>query len=705
MAEKDGASGPRGGGDLGPLLAPRSIALVGASARPDSAGNSMLRMARLDGYRGHVVAVNPNYREIEGTPCFPRLSSLPERVDHAVLCVPNAGLEAALDEAIAHGARAATIFATCHLDGDSNPPLAARLAAKARSAGIALCGGSSMGFYNLWAGLRVAGFPSAPGIARGGIVWIAQSGSAFSALAHNDRRLKFGLCVSSGAELTTTTADYMAYALSRPETRVIGLFLESVRDPANFTAALAAAAERGIAVVVLKVGRTALSAEMARSHTGALAGDDAAYRALFRRYGVHQVNDLDEMAATLALFEQPRRAAPGGLATLHDSGGEREMLVDLAAGENIVFAKIGEATKARIAPRLDAGLRPENPLDAWGTATDFSARYVECFSALLDDPDVGAGLFVSDVRDGYWYSAGCADAAAAAAMRTDKPVAVVSNFGLTADAELAARLAAADVPVIKGSRNGLRAARHLFAHRDFAARARVAAPPAPAGTAQFWRPRMAGGVMLTEEQALALLADYGIPTPPRVAADSRAATLQAAAEIGYPVALKTANPGIPHKSDAGGVRLGMTGADVLGAAYDEMAASLGPAVLVAEMAPPGIEIGLGAIDDPAFGPFVMVAAGGILIEVMSDAAVALAPFGEDEALALLGSLRVAKLLGGVRGQPPTDMKSLAVAVSRFSVLAADLSGAYSQIDVNPIIAGPGGAVAVDALVIGKPREN
>jgi len=597
--EKDGERGPRANGDLGPLLAPRSIALVGASARPDSAGNAMLRMARLDGYGGHVVAVNPNYPEIEGTPCFPSLSSLPAPVDHAVLCLPNAGLEAALDEAIAHGARAATIFATCHLDDDSDPPLAARLAARARAAGVAMCGGSSMGFYNLWEGLRVAGFPSAPGIARGGIVWIAQSGSAFSALAHNDRRLKFGLCVSSGAELTTTTADYMAYALDRPETRVIGLFLESVRDPANFTAMLGEAAERGIPVVVLKVGRTALSAEMARSHTGALAGNDAAYRALFRRYGVHQVDDLDEMVATLALFEQPRRAAPGNLATLHDSGGEREMLVDLAAGEGIVFAEIGEATRTRIAPRLDAGLRPENPLDAWGTAADYSARYAECFTALLDDPNVGAGLFVSDVRAGYWYSAGCVEAAAAAAKRTEKPVAVVSNYSLTDDAGLAARLAAADVPVIKGSRNGLRAARHLLAHRDFAGRVRGIAPAAPAGAAQIWRPRLTGGAALTEEQGLALLADYGIAATRHEAADSRAAALRAAEALGYPVALKTANPEIAHKSDAGGVRLGLAGGDALVAAYDEMAARLGPAMLVAEMAPPGVEIGLGAIDDPA----------------------------------------------------------------------------------------------------------
>ncbi|MGF1610590.1 MAG: CoA-binding protein, partial [Kiloniellales bacterium] len=479
MAEATTAIESRAQRDLAPLLAPESMALVGASARPETPGNSMARMVRVDGYAGRVTAVNPNYREVEGISCVASLAALPAPAEHAVLSVPNAGLEAALDEAIAAGVRAVTIFASCHLDNDREPPLARRLAAKANAAGVLICGGSSMGFYNPSVGLRVATFLSAPGLARGGIAWIAQSGSVFGALAHNDRRLRFSLCVSSGAEHNVTVADYMRYAIEQPETRVVGLFLETVRDPQGFVAALEAAAARGIPVVVLKVGRSARSAAMAMTHTGALAGNDAAYRALFRRYGVIRVDDLDEMAATLALFEQPRRAAPGGLATIHDSGGERELLVDLAEQEGVAFGEIGAATKAALAARLDPGLEPENPLDAWGTGRDFQAVYSDCFSALLADPGIAAGLFLSDPRDDYWYSAACIAAAEAAAAATGKPVAIASNYTLTDDRKEALRLAAAGVPLIKGTRNALRAMKHLLAQRDFAARRRGAPPPPP----------------------------------------------------------------------------------------------------------------------------------------------------------------------------------------------------------------------------------
>ncbi|MEM7221892.1 MAG: acetate--CoA ligase family protein [Pseudomonadota bacterium] len=678
---------------LRPLLAPRSIAVLGASARPHSIGRGILDAARRDGFSGPLYPVNPNSAEIDGQVCYPSLAALPERVDHVIIGIANPRLEQGLEDTIAHGAGAATIFASCHLPDDGTPPLAERLAARAAQAGLALCGGNCMGFYNLAAGIRVALF-DAEQVPSGGIAWIAQSGSAFGALAHNDRRLKFSLCVSSGAEHTTTVADYMLYALAMPETRVIGLFLETVRDPARFVAALAAAAEREIPVAVLKVGRSARAAAMALTHTGALAGNDGAYRALFRRYGVIQVDDLDEMAATLALFEQPRRAASGALASMHDSGGERELLVDMAEQEGIAFAEISDATRAKLAARLDHGLEAENPLDAWGSGQDYEAVYEDCFAALLEDPATAAGIYLTDSRDGYWYAAGGVRAVIAAAKRSAKPVAYGSNYAMTLDQRLAQELAAAGIPLIKGTRNALRAIKHLIAYRNDLKHPVDPPPPAPGGAAHRWRERLAGG--LGEAEALALLNDYGIAVPRVAAIASREEAL--ACGLRPPLVLKTAAPGIAHKSDVGGVRLGLVGAEALAAAYDEMAGRLGPEALVAEMAPAGVEIALGALSDPAFGPVVMVAAGGELVEILSDSAVALAPFGPQEARALLDQLRIAKLLRGARGRPPADMDALADTIARFSVLAAELAGAYGQIDANPVIAAPDGALAVDALI-------
>ncbi len=398
---------------LDALLSPRSIALVGASARPDSNGLALVQMSRIDGYAGKIFPVNPRYREIEGLACYPTLADLPERAEHVVLSLPATELEAGLAQAIAHGAKAATIFGSCQIGDDATPPLAERLRRGAVAADLALCGGNSMGFYNRSIGLRVASFPSPPGLRAGGIAFIAQSGSAFSALAHNDRRLGFSLCMSSGMELTTTAADYVEWALTRPETRVIGLFLEQVREPRRFIAALEAASMRDVPVVILKVGRTARSAAMAFSHTGAMAGNDIAFGAMCRRYDAIAVDDLDELATTLQFFDQRHRPGPGRLASIHDFGGEREMVVDIADRIGVEFADITATTRSAISPHLDTGLAADNPLDAWGTARDFVDRYAAAFGALVADPGVAAGVFFTDVREGYWYSAGLVEATTA----------------------------------------------------------------------------------------------------------------------------------------------------------------------------------------------------------------------------------------------------------------------------------------------------
>ncbi|MEZ5773938.1 MAG: acetate--CoA ligase family protein [Hyphomicrobiaceae bacterium] len=703
-SQRTGAGTGRPGHRLDPLLAPASIALLGASARPESAGLALVKMVRFDGYEGRVHPVNPNYREIEGLPAFARLKDLPEPVEHAVLAVPNAGLEAALEEAIASGVGAVTIFANCHLDDDREPRLAERIRARAAAAGIAVCGANCMGFYNPYLGLRVASFPAERGLRKGGIAWIAQSGSAFSALSHNDRRLGFSLVVSAGMELVTGVADYMDWALEREETRVVGLFLETVRRPADFIEALARAAARDVPVVALKVGRTAASAAMAATHTGALAGNDAAYRALFDRYGVRLVEDLDEMAATLSLLDCGRRVGRGGLATMHDSGGERELLTDLAEGEGVPFGRILEATKARIVPELDPGLVAENPLDAYGTNRDYAARYARAMAALIDDPDVALGVFMSNPRDDYWYSAGIAAALKQAAAGSAKPVALGTNYTLTHDEALAVSLAEAGIPLIKGTRNVLKAVGHALAIRDFRERPAIATAAPPAGVRGRWQARLAAGTPLGEHEALALAADYGIAVPRSARVRERAELSSAAGDLAFPLVLKT-DEGHAHKSDVGGVVLGLADAAALAAAYDDMAARLGPKVLVMEMAGRGVEIGLGAVVDPSFGPIVMVSAGGVMIEIMDDKAVALAPFDEREALRLIGRLKVSRLLEGVRGARPAERMALARLVARFSVMAADLSGLVAEIDLNPVIAGPAGAVAVDALIVPKSAAN
>jgi acetate---CoA ligase (ADP-forming) len=729
------------------LLEPRSLAVVGASARAGSFGDQLVGQLLAGGYRGTVHLVNPRYREVAGLPCHPSLADLPGPVDLVVLAVPNAALEAQLMAAAAAGAPAAVIFASC-LDPDPSgppghpavtvPPLAERLAAIAREAGMAVCGGNGMGFFNLDQSLRVCGYPEPPDLPPGPVAVVTHSGSVFSALLHNDRDLRFNLVVSAGNELVTSAAAYLDHAVELPTTRVVALFLETVREPAAFRAALAKAAARSIPVVALKVGRAQAAQAMVAAHSGALAGEDGAYQALFDTYGVAQVATLDELADTCELLAG-RRAHRGALAAIGDSGGERAHLVDLAEQLRVPFAAISEATRQRLAAVLEPGLPPTNPLDAWGTGNDADQIFATCIQALLEDPSTAALALNLDLTTEPTPDTSYTGLAIAAAAATTKPVAVLSNLTSAADPTEAATLRAAGVPVLEGTATGLAALGHLFAFRDFLARAEAVddpmgagavddpAPPPPgsatlphrgtrSGSAGVrhardrWRARLGEreqarrGRALDEAEGLALLSDWGVPVVAAEVATGLEEAMAAAGRVGWPVVLKTAAPGIAHKSDAGGVVLGLDGPERLAAAYADLAGRLGPRVLVAAMAGPGVELALGVVHDDQFGPLVMVAAGGMLVEVLGDRRFALPPVGHRQALAMLDRLAVRRLLDGVRGAPPADLDAVADAVVNLSTLAVDLGQSLAALDVNPLIAGPDGCVAVDALVIARNAE-
>ncbi|KAA3448225.1 CoA-binding protein [Mesorhizobium sp. SARCC-RB16n] len=686
---------------LEPLLAPRSIAFVGASPRAGTPGNDMLRMIEKAGFTGKIYPVNPKYEQIEQYQCWPSIAALPNLVDLAVLSVANSRLEETVREVVKAKARAAVIFGSGYLENDINPPLTERISRLARDAGLEICGGNCMGFYNDAAKVWAAAFATEREALPGNITFISHAGSAYGALVHNDRRFRFNLAVSAGQELTTTAADYMDYALEQPETRVIGLFLEEVRNPQAFVAALEKAAAKAIPVVVLKVGRTEASAALAVSHSGAIAGNDAAYLALFDRHGVLQVDTLDELAATLLLFAQPRRPAKGGLAVIGDSGGEREMIVDLAEHYRLPFAQISPATASRLAARLEHGLEPVNPLDAWGTGHEYIERFADCFTALLDDPNTALGVFFNDLRDDYPVHEGFAEAALRAFARTGKPVAYATNYSRVHNAKASLALTRSGIPVLDGTSAALKAVRNMLAHRDFLGRT-VDQPPHVA-TSRDWLPLLRGGPPLSEADALTLLADYGIQTLPFQIVESADAAVEAARAIGFPAVLKTAEPGILHKTERMGVILRLPDESAVKASWTDLASRIGPRVLVTRMAPTGVELALGLTVDPQFGPLVMVAAGGVWIEVLRDAQYALAPFGPATAHELLSRLRIRPLLKGARGQAPADLNRLAETVARFSVLASDLAEVIAEVDVNPIIASPDGTFALDALVV--PRKE
>lgn len=683
------------------MLAPQSVALVGASTVPNQAGNDMLLELQVSRYSGDVYPVNPKYREVEGIRCYHSLRDLPVVPDLAVLSVGNKGLEEQVDAAIETGVGGLVIPGSAlHPDDTVASRLRDRIRAKATEAALPIVGANCMGFYNVEKWFRAFPFHRPYELEEGGVTLIAQSGSVLSALLWNDQKLRFNLAISPGQELVTTTAEYMDYALHQDSTRVIALFLESIRRPDEFVAALELAAQRDVPVVVLKTGRTEESAKLALSHSGAIAGDAAAYRALFEKYGVASVDSIAELAATALLLSQDRRPSDGGVAAIFDSGGERELLMDTADDHGVRFASISKATTAVLEDNLDHGLEPINPLDAWGTGRNYQAIYERCWQALMDDADTALGVFVMDCTSGFYLHESFARVCRRVHRRSNKPMAVLTNHVGTDSQDLAKRLTSLGIPVLDGTVPGIQAIRHAFEQRDFQARPPEPGPrsPDPAVTAH-WRGRLLQDTPLDEAEGLAMLRDYGVPTVPIRQVASGAEAIAAADAVGYPIVLKSAAPGLLHKSDADGVIVGIAGAGELVERYEDLAARLGPEALVAPMVDTTVEMALGLVVDPQFGPLVMVAGGGIFIEVFGDRALALAPFGEATARRLVDRLQIRPVLDGVRGRPAVDVAALVDAIVALSDLAADLGDLIGELDINPIVVTPEGCLALDALVV------
>jgi acetate---CoA ligase (ADP-forming) len=682
------------------MLEAQSVAVVGASARPNTAGNQMLHQLVAGGFSGRVAPVNPKYEEIDGLACYASLAEIPFDVDLAILGVPNVALEEQMEQVGKQGIPSVVIFASGYLDDAEDSTLIDRLRDIAVANGITVCGGNCMGFANFERRLRALAFAEDEELEPGPITWITHSGSAFTALLHNDRRLRFNLAVSTGQELTTTMADYLRYAVSQPSTGAVALFLETVRDPDNFRGALGAAAEADVPVVALKVGRSERARELVRAHSGALAGEDAVFDAVFEAHGVIRAHSLNEMADVLELLSSGRRAWPGGLASVHDSGGERAHLIDVAERTGVELAGISETTRNRLAAVLEPGLPPVNPVDAWGTGNDFEKIFLECFRALSADDAVGALSLTVDLagEDPQW---GYADVAETIFRETEKPFAVLSNLSSSIDRDAADRLRRAGVPVLEDTISGLLAFKHLFELRDRSGSPGTASSPrSQPDLRRRWVTRLQEADPVDEVEALSLFADYGIP----VAASRRVSNLDdlvtAGDEVGYPVALKIT--GSDHKTEAGGVLLGIADEMALIRSYKALARRFGSDLVVQEMGAPGVEIALGMVRDEQFGPVVVVAAGGVLVELLGDRRLALPPLDHDRALRAIEGLQVSELLHGHRGAAPADMGALAEVIVKLSVLAVDLGEHLEAIDINPILAGPDGAVAVDGLVVARP---
>lgn len=676
---------------LAPLFEPRSIAVIGASGRPGRPGHETLRAAGLLGWSGALYPVTPRYGEIAGHKCYREIADLPEAVDLAIVAGSAARLETDLAAAVEAGARALIAYATPEVAGDQALP--DRLRAFAREAGVPMLGPNTIGYVNYAKATLGTWVPPARQ-PPGGIAAILQSGSFYSFATLTDPRLRFSFTAHPAQEANVTTAEIIDYALDLPETRVLGLYLEIVRDPRAFAAMLEKADARDIPVVVLKPGRGEAARSAIATHTGRLAAPDALIDAVFARHHVHRVSSMDEWWTTLTLFSHVRETGPGGLAALTDSGGQRALLMDEAEALGVPLARFSAATAEVLRARLAPDLAAENPVDFWGGEEALSDHVAHLLGAALGDDDTALAVVMSEYGTvpGDAFTDDVAAGLAAGARGSAKPVVAMSYSARQLHPERTLRLAADGIAVLDGGPSALRALAHLFRRRDRDTVTRNPVTP-PGEVSGLLAAARAGGEM----EALALLAHYGIARVAGIACGEAVEVAAACAALTPSFALKTAQ-GHAHKADVAGVALNLAGEQEVLAAYEDMAARLGPRVVVQEMAPQGVEVALGLVRDDDYGVFVMAASGGTLVELLDDRCFRLAPLSIRDAEEMVSGLKCAPLLDGYRGRPPADRAALTAALLALSDLACGHRDDIASVDINPLIVHPGGAVAVDALI-------
>ena len=686
---------------LQPLLKPSSIAVLGASQKSGSVGNEVIVNLLRGGFEGSIYPVNPGYEEILGIACYPSLVDLPARPDMVIFAISDRRIESALDEVIALNIPACTIFSALILDNDSTPNLKQRIATKAQNAGLLVAGANGMGFYNVRDRVLAGGFDTRDHPYPGNVSLISQSGAGMSGIVDCEQRLQFNLAVSSGYELTVSMEDYLDYALDLEETKVVGLFLETSRYPHKLIQAFKKANQRRIPIVVLKVGRTDLAAELAVSHSGALAGSDQCYNAVFDRYGVQRVDDMDQLATTLIMFAQTDQITQGDVVSLHDSGGERQLMIDLADSLKVPLTKLQPSTITQLENLLDAGLPAVNPLDGWGAGgPNASAMMADCFTALLADTGAALGAVIHDRGPNSEVYSSYLNYLHQAHVASGKPVFLVANRQGSGTDELAITSTHDGFAVIDGVSQFLIGARCLLNYRDFQLREPMSSVGIDQAKCDYWRQRLQAETKVTETLASQCLANLGIPMLQSILVGSEKELAVAGANVGFPLVLKTAQPEIDHKSDVGGVVLNIANQADLLKAYREMADHLGPKGMVAPMLQlSGIEMILGISRDSQFGPTVVAGFGGIFAEVLNDVAVLIPPFNATAVKRVLENLSMADLLKGARGASKVDVDSYCEVAARLSEIAVAFSDTLVEVDINPIMLTADGCVGLDALMV------
>jgi len=688
------------------LFEPRGVAIVGASADLSRIGGQPVRALNQFGFRGGVFPVNPKYRDIDGLRCYANVADIKEPCDLALIAVPA---EASIEAVRACGAAGIkfciVLSAGFRETGAEGAALEATLRSTAAEVGIRMVGPNCQGLMNLTTRLY-AGFGSPflePDLPAGAVSLVTQSGGfGFAVLMScTARGIGFRVALSTGNEADITTPEVIEALIEDPGTRVICAYVESVADGRRLQAAGRRAIEAGKPLLVWKSGNSAEGARAAASHTGSMTGRYDVYRAAFRQSGIIEIFDIDDLADACRAFLG--ELLPGGprVASVGISGGAGILFTDRATARGLTLATLGEATNKKLSTAIPSFGSISNPVDVTATVFNDAELLTGVISAVLADPQVDQlAVLLASLPGKAALSA--ANAVCGAIAKHKKPI-MLSWSARRNRAEAAyALLEEAHVPIYESPVRVAEAAAWLAAFSASRASPKPVTPPA---IVRISLPKGTGA--LDEARSKALLAEIGIPV-------ARENILPANSDdrftldLNFPVAVKVLSRDIPHKSEVGGVKLGVTSRDDIADAIRSIRTSVKKhrpdavieGFIVAEMITDGLETLIGVVRDPSFGPVVAFGLGGVTAEALKDLSYRVAPFGIDQARAMIAELRSASLFGPFRGRDELDTHALAEAIARISVLASQ-EERIAELDINPLFVRPRGKgiVAADALIV------
>lgn len=705
------------------LSNPRSIALVGATDRAGglSFTGRFLAAKRAIGYAGRVFFVNPTKTTLFGEPCWPDLAALPETVDAVAYSIPGERIVSGVREAITHGARAVVVYTGEFAErGKRGRALQRELQLACAGSGIALLGPNCLGFHSFTNRTALGAMRVPADFRPGFIAAISQSGASASLLASTCARHGLAFLASTGNKSVTTTEDLIEAAIADPATRVIVAFVETLRRPTEIFALGRQAMTAGKPIIVLKVGLTETGGEVSYGHTGAIAGSGSVYRQAFEQAGIILVEDFDELAQTVDLFACTKtRPKAKRLGLLGTSGGELANAADIAIGLGLEMPPLSPATQATIqqVQSFPPDVFQRNPIDVgtgFASRTSYHDRMRVCIRAMADDEAIDViallqGFNQDNANPRLSLNRSMLEAAAAEAATLPKPIFVMASRSGGVDAEIVAPVIAAGLAMLEGTKEAFRALGHLVWYQRCLESLRTSSEcrtaVAPIAVPVPWP----GGVV-SQVDGFAWLAQHGIPASPAQRVDSAGAASGAVAALGVTAVMKINSPRLIHKSDVGGVVLGISvdNAAAHFAALSRVLAALdgppapGERVIVAPQIENGVEFYIGAKPDANFGAVVACGMGGRMLDILGRTALLIAPFSIAQALDAIERSGALPFLSGFRGGPRADLEGLARLLVQVGDLVTTLGDRLNVLDLNPVIVAPdctGGRVADVRLIL------